>query len=340
MAILPEADPILVVGAARSGTTLLQRLLDAHPNLSVLDEMTYFNGIVQLRSAVPDMAAPGAVERFFALLPKLDQYPYWNGMEDIFAETRRRLLAEAQPSYEKFYLFAMRAHAARGGKRRYGDKTPENVRSLDELAAIFGRMQVLHIVRDPRANVASRKATEWSSADVVTNTLKWRLDVTAARRFAATAPADRFLQLHYEDLVTDPAAVLTRVCAFLGEEFSPRMLEAHQRQDALFRNSSWKDNALRPVSTESVARWRSTLTRGQIGLVQAAAGAALQEHGYAPEKLSPADWLRAGLRAPVEVGRWLRFKLARKPMTPGAEFHAGSADLWRSLRRSLGLGGR
>ena len=338
-ALFPDADPVLVVGAARSGTTLLQRMLDAHPELSVLDELTYFNGILQLRQAVPDLAAPGAVERLFELLPRLDQYPYWNGMEEVFAEVRRRLLADPRPSYEAFYLHAMQAHAARGGKRRYGDKTPENLRSLDELSAIFGRLQVVHIVRDPRANVASRKATEWSSADVVTNTLKWRLDVTAARRFAATAAEGSYLELRYEDLVTEPEATLARVCGFLGVSFAPEMLDTRHKQ-ALFRNSAWKDNALRPVSTDSVARWRATLGRGQIGLIQATAGPVLRQHGYAPERLTPLDWLRAGSRAPVELGRWLRFKLARRPMTPGAEFHAGSADLWRSLRRSLGLGGR
>ena len=338
-ALFPDADPVLVVGAARSGTTLLQRMLDSHPELSVLDELTYFNGILQLRPAVPDLAAPGAVERFFELLPRLDQYPYWNGMEDVFAEVRRRLAADTRPSYEAFYLHAMQAHAARGGKRRYGDKTPENLRSLDELAAIFGRLQVVHIVRDPRANVASRKATEWSSADVVTNTLKWRLDVTAARRFAAMAAPGAYHELRYEDLVTEPEATLSRVCAFLGVGFAPAMLDT-ERKAALFRNSSWKDNALRPVSTDSVARWRTTLGRGQLGLIQATAGPMLRQHGYAPERLTAVDWLRAGSRAPVELGRWLRFKLARRPMTPGAEFHAGSADLWRSLRRSLGLGGR
>lgn len=87
-AVLPDADPIMVVGAARSGATLLQRLLNAHSRLSVLDEMTYFNGILLLRQAVPDLAAPSAVKHFLELLPKLNQYPFWNDMEDVFAETR------------------------------------------------------------------------------------------------------------------------------------------------------------------------------------------------------------------------------------------------------------
>jgi hypothetical protein len=318
-------------------------MLDSHPRLSVLDEMTFFNGILRLRPAVPDLAAAGAVERFFALLPRLDQYRYWNGMEDVLAQTQRRLLADERPSYPKLYLYAMEAHAARCGKRRYGDKTPENVRHLDELAAMFGRAQFVHIVRDPRANVASRAATEWSSADVLSNTMKWRLDVTAASRFAATAPAGRYLELHYEDLVTSPEAALGRVCAFLGETFEPAMLASHRTRVPLFRNSGWKEGVLRPVSTAPVARWRTELGMARVGLIQAVAGEALQEHGYAPVAVPLLDRLGAALLGPAEIGRWLRFRLAarrRRRAAADVTFHAGNAPLWATLRRSVGTWAR
>jgi LPS sulfotransferase NodH len=221
-----DCAPIFVVGAPRSGTSLLARMLDAHPAIGLSDELCFFDIVLEARRDLPELDDPERIERLRALLPRMDHVRYWADGEALIEAALERLRADSRPSWAAFYRHLMEPRAVRKGALRFGEKTPWNVRHLEALEALFPNARFVHVVRDPRAVVASKRKLPRSSSDVLTNAVKWSIDVAAAARYRDGAPerAERLLEIRYEDLVRTPEPVLRRVTDFLGEPFDPAML--------------------------------------------------------------------------------------------------------------------
>ena len=346
----PDAAPIFVVGAPRSGTTLLTRVLDGHPDVAIADELIFYDIILEARSVVPDLDTPERIDAFFGLLPKMDHVRYWSGLDEVLAETRRRLLADPHPTYGRFFLLLMEIHAERQGARRYGDKTPWNVRHLDLIVTNFPNARIIHLVRDPRANVASRRKLPRTSTDVLTNAVKWKLDIQAARRFAAgpLATAANYMEVRYEDLVTDLEPHARRICSFIGEPWDDGMLSFHESKDIMFRDQPWKEGVLKPAHTGSLEQWRKELTPPQVGIIERVCAAEMRTYGYEPAR-PRASLAAVAARLPGEIAAWRSFKrtdAARQREDTGIEFRHGAAPLYAlmlktagaRLRRLLGTG--
>lgn len=311
---LRDRAPIFVLGSARSGTTLLQVMLNAHPAISVIGELHFFDRILQLKKHLPALGTAEGMERLFELLPRMEAIARLPGVDDVLVEVRGRLAALPEPTYEALYGLILDSYARAAGARRAGEKTTANLRYLDDLVQIFPGCRLIHIVRDPRGSVASRLKVPWTSGDVVTNAIKWKMEVAAAQAFMTASPRQRhqMIEARYEDLIADPAAVLRRICDFIGEPYDERMHDYHRSAGALVQHEPWKAGVARPVYSTSAASWRSSLTRSQIFLIEQIAGATMRRHGYAPEGVGPAAVLGTPLQLCREAGRWLAFKLRER----------------------------
>lgn len=337
--VFGDCAPIFVVGAARSGTTLMHRMLHAHPDIALMDEAAFFEGILKVRPVLPDLRAPGAVERFFELLPRIQHIQHWSGMDEVLADVRIRLAADPAPSYGRFYFLLMDALARQSGARRCGDKTPENIRYLPELAAMFPRCQIIHMVRDPRGNIASRLRLDWASNDILSNAVKWKLDVRAGRRFGRTAPAGRYLEVKYEELVGAPEATLQHVCTFLGEAYRPEMLQFYESKSVLFKNEPWKDTTFAPVTTNYIETWRKSLSPAQLFLIERVVGNELREFGYALSPWRAVDVPAAAPQLVRELASWVGHKRRERRLRreqPEVEFFVGNSLTAKVLQQVRG----
>ncbi len=333
--------PIFVVGAARSGTTLMHRMLHAHPDLALMDEAAFFEGILKLRPVLPDLRAEGAIVRFFELLPRVQHIQHWSGMDEVLAEVKARLSSDPAPSYERFYFLLMDSLARQAGAGRCGDKTPENVRYLHSLKSMFPSCQIIHMIRDPRGNVASRLKLGWASGDVLSNVVKWKLDVRAGRRFAQSKAAAQgsYLEVKYEDLVGAPEATLRHVCDFLREPYRPEMLHFYASKSILFKNEPWKDTTFAPVTTDYVETWRRSLSGPQLALIEWIAAPELRQLGYRPSTLPAADRLAALPQFGRELARWLGHKRRERQVRraqPEVEFFVGNSLAVKMLQQIRG----
>lgn len=181
--------PIFVVGAPRSGTTLLERLLDAHFEIAIADEIIL---VLALRRHVPELDTRERRAAFFALLPQLDHVRFWRGVEAVLEQIRQDLEKVSTAASDRlFSVQLLKRDAKSRGRRRFGEQTPWNVRHLSTIRDWFPDARILHIVRDPRAQVASRRRLPRTSRDVLTNALKWRIDVDLGRMSLARWPRPR-----------------------------------------------------------------------------------------------------------------------------------------------------
>ena len=211
-------------GAPKSGTTWLQRILDAHPEVCCSGEGHFIS-----RFSVPMAKVVNAYNHELGCEAKLvyDGQPYYEGVDQTeFDELMR-----------SFILTRLRARAT-AETRWIGDKTPGYTGHLSHLHHLFPAAKIIHIVRDPRevtvsrlafqrraGIAAAREAGSEQHRQAVEGALKsWRDAVTAVDAFAGAHP-DLVCELHYRDLHADPLGQVERLFRFLGAPTPPALME-------------------------------------------------------------------------------------------------------------------
>jgi hypothetical protein len=272
--------PVVILGVSRSGTTLLKEMLDRHSRLAIPTESYFIPQLWDRHGGHPDPDA------FRADLARLQRVREWGvRVEEL----------SLGGTFADCVQAVYRAYAETRGKERFGDKTPAYMQQPDLLERAFPGAQYVHLIRDGRDAALSftamrrRPRFNWARPrGLLSFACQWRTEVEGARRFA---PAGRYRELRYEDLVADPEARLREVCAFLGLEFEPGMLEYHV--EGLVDHPKLAEP---PGAGRS--RWREQLSPGQVERFEAIAGHLLAELGY--ERAFPRPSLRVRGRAVAE----------------------------------------
>jgi sulfotransferase family protein len=264
-------EPILLVGAPRSGTTLLRAMLNRHPRIDLCDESYFHYWIASRERIFGDLSDAANRER------AVDRYLELRRIRRLgldLAALRRHLIDHATNAATLF-LELMRFHAAAAGKVRFGDKTPHHALVARELLRWFPRARLVHLVRDPRDVVESLRRMPWSSGSLVSDARLWRDCVDGVERCGPQAA----LTVRFEALVERPEAELRRVCQFLGEEFDPAMVTP---DPAATSDRWWFERATTAIDPARSGRWRTELSRGDVALVERIAGERLARYGYSP----------------------------------------------------------
>lgn len=271
------SEPIFVVGAGRSGTTMLQLMLNAHPNIAIIGELHYFDTIQQIQKWVPELNSPGSIDKFKYYLRRCEHYSLIPFMDELVDCVCERLVDAPLPSYEKFYQFIMEEYAVRQSASRFGEKTPANVRYLDELLQIFPDAKIVHLVRDPRAVAASTVKMPGASRNVLIHALSWKYDILLGR-YAKERAA--YIEVRYEDLVQYPREELKRITAFIGENYDEHMLNFHKSASKFLKNEPWKDGTKEPVNAAPIDKWKQQLTPSETLVVESVSGSVMDKFNY------------------------------------------------------------
>lgn len=226
------ARPIFVIGAQRSGTTLLQGLLGAHPAIAAPPELHFWFRVAMLGDSWGDRRDPDVLARIVheALHPPLGTLDDM-GVDEAAVVERA---ATGDRSWPSILDALLRTFAEQHGKPRWSEKSPGQPAGI--MARWFPTSQLVHIVRDPRDCVVSNVRAPWGERDAGVLARRWREHTLASIAVGSRVGPDRYLRIRYEDLVRDPEAVLRVVLAFLDEPWDPRVLEdASARTTALSR---------------------------------------------------------------------------------------------------------
>jgi Sulfotransferase family len=278
---VPVNPFVFIVGAPRSGTTLLRRIVDAHPEIAITRETHWITKMLEGDDAFsPD--GPVTPE----LLGRLRAHPKFTRM-DVDGPELDRMVGAAPVSYAELVTTIFDRYGEAHGKRLVGDKVPDYVRHLRLLHRLWPEAKFVHLIRDgrdvslsmlTRERFARRFAT-WEEDPISTAALSWEQLVRLGREAGAELPPDRYYELRYESLVAAPAGECRNLCAFLGVAFDERMLTFHEGRT---REAPGRDakSAWRPV-TPGLRSWRTEMADGEVERFEAAAGELLGELGYA-----------------------------------------------------------
>lgn len=282
---------VFVVGCPRSGTTLLQRMLDNHPQLAVAND-THFITRAAKRVLRKDPIPPLTTE----LLDAVISYRRFYRMGLDVAEVRKA--AVDCPGYAEFVcrLYTLRGQIKR--KPLSGEKTPDYCRKIPVLHALFPAARFIHIIRDGRNTALSTlnwatdskgpgKWSLWNEDPLGSCALWWRWQAGTGQHDGAKLERKFYLQVKYEKLVAKPKEVLRGIAKFLDIPESDAMANYHVGKTKNAPGLSAKSAWLPPV--KNLRDWRKDMSPEDIAVFDGIAGELLRENGYSCLAKSPVD---------------------------------------------------
>ncbi|MFC7531090.1 sulfotransferase family protein [Actinoplanes sp. GCM10030250] len=269
--------PIFVVGCPRSGTTMLQLMLHAHPRIALPPESRFLLPAYFRRHEFGDLSESAQRRNLALWITSTAHF----GDLGLDIEAVVEAIAAAPPTLGSALGTVFKMYADRFGKPRWGDKRPAYLRNLRIILRLFPDAQIINIMRDGRDCVASLRETPWAPADLGEMIDYWARSADASLRAAREYPADVFHQVRYEDLVADPEPHLRAICDFLAEEYDPAMAHPSELAPvAVPEYKTWHALTRSEVTTARVSSWQSRLTEDQVRRCEAVFGDRLTRFGY------------------------------------------------------------
>lgn len=225
--------PVFIVGMPRSGTTLTETILAAHPQVSGAGELALFNHI---SAGIPAERLRG------------------RSLSDALADLDQPTL----DSIASRYLDELKRHRTGPQVIRITDKMPYNYLHLGLIQMLFPQARIIHCDRDARDTCLSCYFQNFVGQHPYAYNLvhlgsyyRQYLRLMAHWRRCISLP---LFELHYEDLVSTPNETVARLLDFCGLEWSDNCLRFHESRRTV-RTASYQQ-IRRPLYTASVGRWR------------------------------------------------------------------------------------
>lgn len=237
-----------IVGTGRCGTTILAGVLNSHSSIVVPPELQFLDKLLARKLSgldakqigdIIEQACPYQLERYF------DYRRYLGGLG--YPQKDLAVLLRG--------LFA--AICKQFGKSVFLEQTPWHGRYLSELKKLFPEMKIIHLVRDPRDVLLSFVRTPYGGGDKC-DPVRWMFDweykVTTIHRFGETMDGN-FVEIRYEDMVTESEGELSRVLRMFGLSMESSMLDPANLID--YRSYFRGDNRL-DYQSEEYRKWRAS----------------------------------------------------------------------------------
>ncbi len=273
LALLPRAtlapkepQPIFILGFPRSGTTLVEQSLSAHPAIVAGDELPLIH---DLTVALPRLlGSPLAYPEALSELWMGDQRGGLDLLRDFYVQRARQLgvLHQAEDT---------------APARHFTDKMPLNETHLGLISLVFPASPLIHVIRHPLDIMVSAFSNHFThgfccAAKLETAALHYARIFDLVCHYRAEMPWAHYMAIRYEDIISRQEESIRRLLAFIGEAFDPACLTFHENR-RYARTASYAQ-VTEPLYDRSVGRWRHY--RQHLNPVLPILGPAIARLGY------------------------------------------------------------
>lgn len=248
-------NPIhFLIGAERSGTTLLRLMLDHHPEIAWCSEFEYSVDKIGDGDGFPEMAG----------------YLAWLERDRIF-----RLHGwQIDPNLDYPRLMDSFLRQKLGRKAVIGATVH---RYFPRLLKIWPQARFVYLLRDGRDVGRSSIGMGWAG-NMWTAMDRWVTAEELWRQLRASLGQDRWIEVRYEELIAEPTQTLTHICRFLGVDFDEAIF------DYVYTTQSYG-----LPDPKLAQQWRKKLSPEEIRLAEVKAGVLLRARGYELSGLPPLE---------------------------------------------------
>ena len=290
---------VFVTGASRSGTTMLARVLGSHSAIFTFKELHYFGDLVEPQEANRKITYSQSVGLATSLIARILR-GLWSNQPTVDERRIAKMIVDRLNLEEmtpgSIFAAAMRESVEAHGKHTACEQTGRNIFYAEQLLALYPNAKVVHIVRDPRAVLASQK-NRWKMRHLGAGHLPLRemlrnrvnyhpftitnLWVRANQHAMRLSKHPRFLIIRFEDLAADPEGRARQLCEFLKLDFEPLMIDIPLWGSSnLVHNSKQKG-----ISKETVEKWREHLSISEAMICEKMTSNLMEYFSYTPEHL-------------------------------------------------------
>jgi len=262
-----------IVGTSRSGSTLLQSMLNSHSGITIPPETHYFYSCKKVNNK---HCNANCEKRF-----RNELIEFWCRKKTRIAdlqlcENRLKEFAADLGLHEPcdLYNLYLTLYRKKRGKQIVGEKTPKHILFTSDIFKAFPKVKIISLFRDPRAVAHSEKCVQFGSPSVFVTSKRWRKYVKTHHKLNNRLSVDQYMSLRYCDLVENTQSELEKLCKFLGVDFSESMLKFYKREEKGFpdQEKSWKNETFEPLKKNKNIEWKSELSQQEIAIIEATAG--------------------------------------------------------------------
>lgn len=245
---------IFLVGCPRSGTTILQSLLAAHPEVISFPESKFFHYLLY------DKFAEKLPNRLEVFLKDEIKRP------EFLASFDRAQNTETQASW---FVGVLDSLAAEQNKSIWLEKTPEHIYFIEDIQRFLPDVKFIHILRNGMDAIASMyEATRsfhdlWGGAWDLNHCIeRWEYAILTSHKYVDKS---NHILVKYEQLLDDKVKVLTEICKFVGIEYEAAMLDHYKEKAAnLSLNLPWHKGIDRDIASTKSHKYHRLFNQDEI----------------------------------------------------------------------------
>ena len=256
-------SPIFLVGCPRSGTTLLQSLLAAHPDITSFPESHFFRHLIDNR---------GRVRRRLGIASKFAR----NRFEEFLSEIKHKEMQKYLPKYALFmsqytkaFIKVLDTLSEKQEKSFWIEKTPDHVLYIDYIEKLIEKAKFIHIIRNGSDAVASLYEVTHKHPEIWHG--EWDIDKCISHWIKCINHTHKHLHksnhilVTYEQLIAEPESTLNRLGVFLGIKIDYQMLKSQKGivEQIVLKNEPWKASVNQPISSKNSNKFNKIFNENQ-----------------------------------------------------------------------------
>ncbi len=286
---------IFICGVGRSGTSLLQNIVGSHSEIVFLPETAFIRRLIASGKFYRTFLNDG-ISGLDCLLKNDPVIHRFNVNISWLLNQYFSTSPSTKTSAVGFYETIRNHYQKESDKKYVGDKDPRLIEYLGLVNRYWPEAYIIHVIRDPRDILASKKIAGWSKnrfwwTHVFANRIQLRIGRLLGPRYFG----NRYYELIYEKLLADPEKEIERLCQFLGLNYHAEMLSYHQTARNLVSRDEmgWKNKTLGPILRNNYGKWKTQLKPLEIALTEQVCCEHFNAGGYkysSAIKQLPAVW--------------------------------------------------
>ena len=251
---------IFILGVGRSGTSLLQSILNTHSKIRFLPESKFLRNYVLNKNL------------------KITKSNYKIITNQLINDNRfKRLNIDVknivQINHTMFdvYQNILNKNLINENIIYLGDKDPKLIEKIDSLYYFFPNAKIIHIIRDPRDVVLSRTKAIWSKKySFYIHAMIYYLQISLGIKKGKSIYKRKYFEVFYENLIKNPEIELSKIIKFLDLDFEDKILNFKDSSKELVSKDEldWKKETFQPIKKNNFNKWESELAGYQNLIIE------------------------------------------------------------------------